>query len=1483
VSTANNLRFDDGTVFKAGAGSDSTLTIAPPAAFGFLGTTRATVAVTDGAFLATVDEPSLSVTAGDVLLNRGNLSTDGGGSIRVVAVGADAVEVPLTGAVPAAHGRLDVLHGAIILSTPFEAQDGGGISVSAGQITIDRGGSTLTGIASVVLPNVSGNAGAVTVAAADSLQIVNGGIILSRTLSAGNTGLTSVSARTITIDSRGSSAFTGIDSEADAGTSGNLGNVNVTVRDKLSLLNGGAISTLSKGTGAAGRMLVSAEELVVDREGSTVLTGIASRTEAAMGAGADVEVSVGRLSLLGGGMIFSATNNAARAGSILVDADTIMANEQGTGSFTGILSQTAGGTGAAGRVEVTAAHQITLLNGSGIGSWTLAAGKAAAVKVSAESILIDEQTNPELTGIFSQALDGTGDAGNVEVSVAGNLTMLSGGGILTDTFARGHAGSIKVSAGSITIDGAGSPFSSGIGTQAEPGSAGTAGDIEVTVAGHLTISNGAISSSSFGGNAGNVTVSAGSATIDRRHDAAVPAEIAASVFPGSTGSAGDVVVSVSGLLTLLDGGVIASATASAGDAGSVRVNAGELVIDDRGGGFRAGIFATSIPEASGDAGRVTVAVQGQLSVVNGGSISSHSASPGSAGSVSVHAGRMLLSGGENTSFTGISSQAEVGNSNAGTIDVSVDGHLSIVNGAQISSTTFAGDAGTVEVTAGSIDIERRSTDRLGGIYATAQADSKGHAGNVIVSTAGLLSLGQGAQIASSTFAAGDGGSVNVTAGDLVIDDRASSLFAGIFATSESIASGVAGSLEVSVARVLSVRNGGQISSSTFSSGQAGSLQVSAGSIALDRGSADYFTGIVDQANVGSTGDAGSIQVSAARDLSIVNGAQIASSTFGRGKAGTVKVRADSMRLDGGADAANTGIFSDSEPSASGAAGHVEVNVAKHLAVMNAGLIASNTFSAADAGNVTVAAQSIAVVNGGGVASSTFGGGNAGSVEVTADRIAIDGHGNDSFNTGILAQAGLGSSGHGGDVRVSATRDVALLNGGRISTSTNSRANAGSVSVSAGSMSIDDQGSGMLTGIDSGTFVGSGDAGNVAVSVSGALSIVNGDVSSNSSRSTGKAGSVSVTAGSIGIVGPRGSIAALSGPGSGDAGDVLVSVPGVLSLTNGSSIAASTFSAAGNSGSVTVHAGTLNVDGDSAILAAAGAQSSGQTGTVSVDATRSITLINGGSLSIENEATVARPERLQPTLLSVSAPSITLTNGGEITAQSSGNVSASDIQVHFTDRLVIDPSRIITSANEGNGGSIRIDGSGVLVLDHSLITTSVAGLSGNGGDITINAGVLVMNSGFIQANTAGTGARGGNVAISVQSFVPSGGTVAIGGAAPLVFQGNVFGLNVIQAAAPTGVSGIVNVNSPVADIAGSLRALSTEVVSFGALGKDLCRIGAGSSLTPLGRGGLRARAAGMIRPEGPSLAGSEAKRSEAAESPAVGHQLTRLASHSRCDY
>jgi large exoprotein involved in heme utilization and adhesion len=470
----------------------------------------------------------------------------------------------------------------------------------------------------------------------------------------------------------------------------------------------------------------------------------------------------------------------------------------------------------------------------------------------------------------------------------------------------------------------------------------------------------------------------------------------------------------------------------------------------------------------------------------------------------------------------------------------------------------------------------------------------------------------------------------------------------------------------------------------------------------------------------------------------------------------------------------------------------------------------------------------------------------------ADSIVIDSMGSSS-STGILDEALMGSTGKAGSVEVSATGALSVLNGGKISSSTFSSGDAGAVKVNSGTIVIDSRANSYATGIFGRAETGSsGRAGSVDVTATGTLSVINGGRVSSSTYSSGNAGSVKVNAGTILIDRQSSSFStgifdeAQSGS-SGKAGSVDVTTAGTLSVLNGGVISSSTLSS-GDAGSVMARAATLLVDGTaSSISAIATLASSGQTGSVSVNATDSITLSNSGELSIRNDASVVNPGQLNPTVLSVTAPKIIL-NDAQITAASSGNVAASSIQVTASERLALDSVSITTSANLGNGGAIAIQGGKVMTLNNAQITTSVAGLTGNGGNITLGADTLFMNTGFIQANTAARDATGGKVGINVQMLVPSGSSLFVGGQTPYSFQPGVFGFNVIQAAAPTGVSGTVQMATPALDISGSLGGLNTQVISTGGLGRSPCQIRGGSSLAQTGRGGLPPSANGLLRSE-----------------------------------
>ncbi|KFB72974.1 MAG: hypothetical protein AW09_001810 [Candidatus Accumulibacter phosphatis] len=1146
----------------------------------------------------------------------------------------------------------------------------------------------------------------------------------------------------------------------------------------------------------AGDIEVSNDSVVLTQGGDIRVVAVGNAAQE-IGLTGTLAMASGNLAILKGGLIESFVVGGVDGGAVAMSAGNITFDSQGSSGATGIFSQVSrGSSGISGSIEVLATGNFSLVNGGVIFSSTDSSSNASMVKVSAASISVDGRGSSSATGIFSQALSGTGSAGSLEVAAQGGmLSVVNGGQIVSDTYSSGHAGTIGVSAGSIALD-----------------------------------NGGIISSTTFSsGNAGIVKVGAGNISIDKQGGSVTG--IISRAESGSTGNAGSVEVSTTEILSIVNGGQVSASTYGPGDAGTVKVNAGSIAIDGRNSRFATGIDSNASSGSMGNAGSVDVSAVGALSVVNGGEISSNTSSKGNAGTVRVGAGSIAIGSQASGSGGRISSYAFDGpTGNAGNIEVSTTGNLAIVNGGAIASSTrsSSGNAGTVKVSAGSIVID--SSGPLGqgfsrstaGIFSDAVAGT-GKAGSVEVSATGNIFLVNRGSISSSTSSFGDAGTVKVSAGGM-----AAASGAGIFSQAED-GTGNAGNVDVSVTGKLSIDPGGVISSTTFSYGNAGMVRVRAGSISIDGLESDNATGIISNANRGSTGNAGGVEVSASGDLSLVNGGKVSSntsspghagsvevsvtgnlsfvsggllssSTISGGDGGTVKVRAGSIDIDGGSIDIDgqggrlvTGIATFSVPMSgatrnSGNAGNIDVAVTDHLAVVNSE-ITSSTQSAGNAGTVTVRAGSISIVNHGSISSDAVPGstGNAGTVNVSAGSITID-------NGGIISSDTFPRSlGNAGKVEVSASRALAIVNGGKISSGTSALGDAGTVKVSAGSI----------------TIIGSQESSDTGI------------FSSAKPGSTGNAGSVDVTA----------------------AGD--------LSLVNGGAIDSSTFSS-GSAGSVTVHSSSLRLDGragngnSSQISAAALENSSGQTGSVTVTA-NDLTLSNGGQITIENRARVKDPSALTPTSLTVTAPRITLLNSPHaITTESTGNVAAGNIRITASDQLQLDPSGITTTAFEGNGGAIDIT-AGLLRLDHSQITTSVTGSdNGNGGNIRITADSLILNTGFIQANTKAANSSGGDVSITAQNLVASGNTLFLGESTIHTFQSGVFGINVIQAAAPTGISGTVQISTPKLDVTTSLVGLDTRLINA-QVARRLCENTRGSSLVPVGRGGLPPGGADYLSP------------------------------------
>jgi filamentous hemagglutinin family protein len=590
----------------------------------------------------------------------------------------------------------------------------------------------------------------------------------------------------------------------------------------------------------------------------------------------------------------------------------------------------------------------------------------------------------------------------------------------------------------------------------------------------------------------------------------------------------------------------------------------------------------------------------------------------------------------------------------------------------------------------------------------------------------------------------------------------------------------------------------------------------------------------------SFGNAGNIYVNAASLVDIRNGGTISSQTLDPevsfmafGKAGDITIRTPALRIDSGTGSAGTtGIYSKSV-FASGNAGNISIQASGQVDVLHRAAISSTSdMSFGGAGNISISAGALNVDATG---TSSAGGG-----------ISTEARGMSGALPGFFGNFG-GAAGNV-DVRVGGT--ATILNGGSISSSSSNGNNAGNILITAAQMKIDASRTPLVsrTGIFASTASETGSAGRITVQVGNGLDLLGGGRISSSTASSGAAGSVNVSAGQLKID----SSGTALGTGifsetlsSGNAGDLNVQVAGEAKLLNGALVSANTYRQ-GRAGTVTVTADSIVLDGASVIRSIADSDSAGQAGNTSVSANRSISITNNARISAENLAQVGNPGAIAATTLSVSAPAITLKDA-RITTASSGNVAASNIRIIATDRLFLDPSAITTSAVNGGGGSIGVNAK-LMWLDNSQVTTSVTGATGNGGNISIAANALMMSTGFIQANTVAANAFGGTVAINANTLLPSANTLFVGGSTPYAFRTGIAGFNVIQAAAPTGISGAIAISSPLLDISGSLTRLNTQMMDTGALAQDLCRVGAGSSLTLVGHGGLPPSARDFIRPE-----------------------------------
>ena len=261
----------------------------------------------------------------------------------------------------------------------------------------------------------------------------------------------------------------------------------------------------------------------------------------------------------------------------------------------------------------------------------------------------------------------------------------------------------------------------------------------------------------------------------------------------------------------------------------------------------------------------------------------------------------------------------------------------------------------------------------------------------------------------------------------------------------------AGSLEFS--------GGAYLSATTHGLGKGGDIVVKVSGPVIISGEDAEGTDsgvFANSASSGLGGSAGNIQF-AVGSLQMLGGGTMTSSTFGLGKGGDVKVKVSGQAIISGEDAEGTrsGVFTNSDSSASGGS----------------------------AGNIQFAVGSLQMLGGGTMTSSTFGLGKGGDVAVkVSGQAIISGENSQGGASEVFASSNSGSSGgSAGSIHFSAA-SLQMLGGAQIVSSTAGLGNAGDITLNV-------SGGATLSGSDvarhiSGVFVNSnsrgsgGHAGNI---------------------------------------------------------------------------------------------------------------------------------------------------------------------------------------------------------------------------------------------------------------------------------------------------------------------------------------------------------------------------------------------------------------------
>ena len=425
-----------------------------------------------------------TITLGQgTVLSSGNPSFGGGsgGAVSIrsgqfIATGAQILTSPTVGSmgeggtVTIAVGDGATLANSTIDTSSVSANgNGGAVSIAASKLTLQD--STIrTNALGNGLTAITGGGGLVNLEGISSVSLMNSTISTETADTAGNAGVVTIAAPTLTIQGGTIATSTSVTLNPLAGNAGDIEIAGATVSiSDFARLESFASSpeTFSR---AGTIRIISTENILVANE-TSMLNTTASRANAG-----NIEMVSKHVTIMGKSTLGSETLGPGDGGSVKITGAESIALESGsiisTNSAFAVENQ-----GPAGHIDFNT-QRLTVTGGSKATSSTFHNGASGTITV--------EDTNSPALSVL---IDG------------------SGSGLFTDSQGTGKGGSISLNANTVTLQNGGTLSATTSGTEATA----TGGSITVETTDHVTMTGGAsITASSTGpGNAGTIKINAG--------------------------------------------------------------------------------------------------------------------------------------------------------------------------------------------------------------------------------------------------------------------------------------------------------------------------------------------------------------------------------------------------------------------------------------------------------------------------------------------------------------------------------------------------------------------------------------------------------------------------------------------------------------------------------------------------------------------------------------------------------------------------------------------------------------------------------------------------------------------------------------------------------------------------------------------------------------------------------------------------------------